>query len=53
MASERPTTRIRALLAQAEAWRAQHVAANRGVEALACNIRIRALKDALALVEGV
>lgn len=39
--------RIRAMIAEAEGWREQHRAAKRYVEAAACDIRIRALYDAL------
>ncbi|WP_156383805.1 hypothetical protein [Methylobacterium sp. Leaf456] len=46
-----PQAGIRKLIEQAEGWRIQHVAAGRGIDALACAIRIKALKDALALVK--
>ncbi len=47
-----PAAGIRALIAQTEAWRVTHIAAGHGIDAAACAIRIRALKDALAVVEG-
>lgn len=56
--------RIRALIAETEGWLAQHRArrdrhgmsahdkAGESIEAAACAIRLRALKDALRVVEG-
>lgn len=38
---------VRALIDQARQWRAGHVRAGRQVEALACDIRIQALLDAM------
>ena len=44
--------RIHALFRQTETWRAAHARAGRMIEAAACAIRIRALRDALAIAEG-
>lgn len=40
------------LISEAEQWRLQHKAALRHIEAAACSIRIKALKDALDAVRG-
>jgi hypothetical protein len=42
---------IEALIEQAVRWRAEHKAAGRHIETAACNIRIKALQDALATFE--
>ncbi|UGB26402.1 hypothetical protein LPC10_01940 [Methylorubrum sp. B1-46] len=44
--------RIRALITQAEHWRDQHARAGNSIDAAACAIRIRALQDALKIVEA-
>lgn len=42
--------KITALIREADQWRHEHKAALRHVEAAACAIRIRALQDALDIV---
>ena len=44
------TKEIKRLIMQARDWREEHRKAGRQVEMLACNIRINALADALAVV---
>lgn len=44
--------RIRALIARANAERQQHARAGHSIDAAACAIRIRALQDALKIVEA-
>lgn len=44
--------RIRALIKQAEFWREMHARAGHSIDAAACAIRIRALQDALKIVEA-
>lgn len=45
-------TALLRLISEAEQWRRQHKAALRHIDAAACSIRIRALKDALDAVKG-
>lgn len=44
--------RIKKLIAEAESWREFHRARGGQIEALGAQIRIKALKEALAAVEG-
>lgn len=46
-----PAEKIQKLIDEATAWRNEHKLANRGIEAAACKIRIRALQDALKAIE--
>ena len=43
-------TAIHALIAETIAWRDEHKRAGRGIEAAACAIRLKALRDALAAI---
>jgi hypothetical protein len=42
---------IDAMIEETEGWRAAHKAARRHIEAAACAIRLKALRDALAAIE--
>ena len=43
---------IRALIAETDQWRVEHASHRRFIEAAACAIRLRALRDALAVGEA-
>lgn len=45
-------TQILALISQTESWLKFHKARNHHVEAAACQIRLRALRDAVEALEG-
>lgn len=45
-----PAQSIALLIAETERWLADHKRAGRGIEAAACAIRIKALKDAAQVV---
>lgn len=42
---------IEKLIAETEVWRRDHKRAKRHIEAAACSIRLKALRDALAALE--
>lgn len=42
---------IKALIAEAERWQKEHSTAGRRIEAAACAIRTKALREALEIVE--
>jgi hypothetical protein len=44
-------TAIVAMIEETESWRAAHRAARRHIEAAACAIRLKALRDVLAAIE--
>jgi hypothetical protein len=43
-------TEIRRMIDETDCWRKLHKAANRHIEAAACAIRIKALRDAIAAI---
>lgn len=45
-------TAILLLISEADRWRIEHKRAGRQIEAAACAIRIKALKDALEALKG-
>lgn len=45
------TGRIKSLIADARRWQKEHAAAGRRIEAAACAIRTKALREALEIVE--
>ncbi|MGN6768873.1 MAG: hypothetical protein ACTHJQ_03355 [Rhizobiaceae bacterium] len=42
---------VRALIAEAKGWRQDHARAGRQIETLGCDIRIKAIEDALAALD--
>ena len=52
MSGNSSTAGIQILITEAEVWKDRHRRAGRQIEALACWIRIKALKDALRTVEA-